>query len=94
MNLHEIARRRLDAAGVRYLDEAIVMESRQYSAASLHPRWRAELADISAVVGPSATAPQMWCWAASHSADEHALLELVLQVLHMLGRLPRLVELA
>jgi hypothetical protein len=76
MDLHEI-------------DEAIVMESQQYSAASLHPRWRAELADISAVVGPSATAPQMWRWAASHSADERAL-ELVLQVLHMLGRLPRL----
>jgi len=90
MDLHEIARRRLDAAGVGYLDEAIVIESRQYSAASLHPRWRAELADISAVVGPSASARQMWRWAASHSADERAALELVLQVLHMLGRIPRL----
>lgn len=89
-DLHEIARRRLDAAGVRYLDEAIVLESRQYSAASLHSRWRAELADISAGVARAVTAPQMWRWAASHSADEYAVIELVIQVLHMLGRLPRL----
>ena len=42
-DLHEIARRRLDAAGVRYLDEAIMLESQRYSAASLHPRRRAKL---------------------------------------------------
>lgn len=88
VDLHEIVRRRLDADGARYLDEAIVLESRRYSAASLHPRWGAELADIAAVVEPSATAPQMWRWAASHSADERAVLELVIRVLQMVGRLP------
>jgi hypothetical protein len=90
MDLHEIARRRLDADGVRYLDEAIVMESQQYSAPSLHPRWRAQLTDISAVVGPSATTPQMWRWAAAHSVDDRAVLELVIRVLQMLGELPGL----
>ena len=87
-DLHEIARRRVDAAAVRYLDEAIVLESRRYSAATLHPRWRTELADISAAAGSSATAPQMWRWAASHSADERTALTVVLQVLHLLGRIP------
>jgi hypothetical protein len=49
----------VDAATARYLDEAIVLESRRYSVATLHPRWRTELADISAPFGSSATAPQM-----------------------------------
>jgi hypothetical protein len=87
-DLHEIARRRVDAATVRYLDEAIVLESRRYSVATLHPRWRAELADISAAAGPSVTAPQMWRWAAEHSTDERSALTAVLQVLHLLGRIP------
>lgn len=89
-DLHEVARRRLDAAGVQYLDEAIVLESQRYSASTLHPRWRAELAEISAAVGPSACAPQMWRWAATHSADQRAALTVVLQVLHLLGRIPRI----
>ncbi len=89
-DLHEIARRRLDAAGARYLDEAIVLESQRYSAATLHPRWRAELADICAPTGPSPTAPQMWRWAASHSTDERSVVMLVLQVLNLLGRIPEI----
>jgi hypothetical protein len=87
-DLHEIARRRVDAAAVRYLDEAIVLESRRYSATTLHPRWRAALAAISPAVGPTAKAPQMWHWAASHSADERTAVTVVLQVLHLLGRIP------
>lgn len=89
-DLHEIARRRVDAASVRYLDAAIVLESQRYSAPTLHPRWRAELADISAAVGSSATTPQMWRWAASHSTGEHAVITIVLQLLHLLGRIPKI----
>jgi hypothetical protein len=87
-DLHEIARRRVDANTTRYLDEAIVLESRKYSVPTLHPRWRAALAGISAAVGPSTIAPQMWRWAASHSTDEHTALTVVLQVLHLLGTIP------
>lgn len=89
-DLHEIARRRADAASVRYLDEAIVRESARYSTASLHPRWRAELAGLSADVGTSPTTPQMWHWASSHSVDEPAVLKLVLGLLQLLGGIPRL----
>ncbi|WP_238994631.1 DUF2786 domain-containing protein [Mycolicibacterium chubuense] len=87
-DLHEIARRRVDAATARYLDEAIVLESRRYSAATLHPRWRAQLADICATVGPSGTEPQMWRWAAAQPVDECTAVTVVLQVLHLLDRIP------
>ena len=87
-DLHEVARRRVDAATVRYLDEAIVLESQRYSVPTLHPRWRAELADIAAAAGPE-SAPQMRRWAASHSGNGRAALTTVLQVLHLLGRIPR-----
>ncbi len=87
-DLHEIARRRVDAAAALYLDEAIVLESRRYSTTTLHPRWRAALAAISPTVVPTAKAPQMWHWAASHSADERTVVTVVLQVLHLLGRIP------
>jgi hypothetical protein len=87
-DLHEVARRRVDAAAVRYLDEAIVLESKRYGPATVHPRWRAELADIAADVGASLTAPQLWRWAAEHSVNERQALTVVLQVLHLLGRIP------
>ncbi|WP_231122318.1 DUF2786 domain-containing protein [Mycobacterium intracellulare] len=78
----------MDATAVRYLDEAIVLESRRYSVATLHPRWREQLADISKAVGPSASSPQMWRWAAAHSTDERTALTVVHQVLHVVGRIP------
>lgn len=87
-DLHEIARRRVDSATTRYLDEAIVLESRRYSTPTLHPRWRAALAGISAAVESSVTSPQMWRWAASHSTDKRTALTIVLQVLHLLGTIP------
>jgi hypothetical protein len=87
-DLHELARRRTDKATVGYLNEAIVLESQRYAAATLHPRWRTELADISASATPSTSSPQMWRWAASYSEDKQTALAVVLQVLHLLGRLP------
>ncbi|KUI25600.1 hypothetical protein AU196_22600 [Mycobacterium sp. IS-1742] len=87
-DLHEVARRRVDAPAVRYLREAIVLESQRYSVSTLHPRWRAELAEIA--TGSAPTAPQMWRWAASHSMDERTALTVVLQVLHLLGTIPRI----
>lgn len=87
-DLHEVARRKLKSADVRYLDEAILLESQRYAVATLHPRWRADLADISTVVGSAAQAPQMWRWAASNGVDRREALTVVLRVLNLLGRLP------
>ncbi|PJK18549.1 DUF2786 domain-containing protein [Mycolicibacterium goodii] len=85
-DLHEFARRRLDASGAGYLAEAIILESRRYAVTSLHPRWRAELAALSVDVVPCP--PQMWGWASRHDVDHRAALTVVLKVLRFLGTLP------
>lgn len=87
-DLHEIACRKLKRAEVRYLEEAIVGESRRYAAATLHPDWRADIARLAARVGSTAQPPQLWRWAASHSLDGHEALAIVLKLLNLLGRLP------
>jgi hypothetical protein len=87
-DLHELARRKLQAAEVRYLDEAIVRESRQYAVATLHPNWRADIAALSATVDVHAQTPQMRRWAASNAVDQRMALTVVLKLLHFLGRLP------
>lgn len=85
-DLHEFARRRLDASAAGYLAEAIVRESRHYAVATLHPRWRAELAAFPAGFDPGT--PQMWDWADRNAVDHHAALTVVLKVLRLLGTLP------
>jgi hypothetical protein len=87
-DLHEIARRKLKPAEVRYLDEAIVGECRRYAAATLHPDWRADIARLSAAIGASAHPPQMWRWAEANAVDRRAALVVVLKLLNLLGRLP------
>ena len=87
-DLHEIARRELKPAEVRYLDEAIVGESRCYAQATLHPDWRADIGVLSAAVGAGAQPPQMWRWAVSHGVDRREALAVVLKLLNLLGRLP------
>lgn len=87
-DLHEVARRKLHAAEVRYFDEAIVRESRQYAVATLHPNWRADIAALSATVDVHAQTPQMRCWAASNAVDQRMALTVVLKLLNFLGRLP------
>lgn len=89
-DLHEVARRRLKSTDARYLCEAIFLESHGYAVASLHPRWRADLADISTVVGPVGPAPQMRRWAGSNGVDRRQALAVVIRVLNLLGRLPAL----
>ncbi|MGV0769435.1 DUF2786 domain-containing protein [Mycobacterium syngnathidarum] len=85
-DLHELARRRLDAAATGYLAGTIVLESRQYAVATLHPRWRAELATVSAGIDPDA--PQLSDWAIKSAVENRAALALVLTVLHLVGSVP------
>jgi hypothetical protein len=89
-DLHEIARRKLDPSRISYVEEAVVIESRRYAVATLHPKWRADLTGISAGVTSSARAPQMWRWAAANALDRRGGLTVVLGVLKFLGRLPAL----
>ncbi|MBX8686734.1 DUF2786 domain-containing protein [Mycobacterium sp. 20091114027_K0903767] len=87
-DLHEFARRRLDAAAAGYLAEAVVRESRHYPVASLHLRWRAELTALPVDIDHGT--PQMWDWADRNAVDHHAALTVALKVLRLLGTLPRL----
>lgn len=89
-DLHEVARRKLHAAEVRYLDEAVVRESGRYAVATLHPNWRAEIVALSATVDVNAPTPQMWRWAEANTVDRRAALIVVLKLLNLLGRLPEL----
>ncbi|OBG82626.1 hypothetical protein A5699_05585 [Mycobacterium sp. E802] len=87
-DLHEFARRRLDTVAAGYLDEAVVRESRHYSVATLHPRWRAELAALS--TDSDRGAAQMRDWACRNGLAREAVLAIVLKVLWLLGTLPTL----
>jgi hypothetical protein len=89
-DLHELARRRLESSVAEYLAEAIILESQRYAAATLHPRWRADLAAMSSGIDPKPQTPQMVRWAASHAVDRCATLAAVLEVLALLGTLPAL----
>jgi hypothetical protein len=79
-DLHELARRRLEPSAVTRLDEAIVFESGQYAVATLHPRWRADLAVLSAGIDSDAAT----------TIDRRGVLTVVLRVLCLLGSLPAL----
>ncbi|MGZ8813210.1 MAG: DUF2786 domain-containing protein [Mycobacterium sp.] len=89
-DLQEIARRKLDASAVEYLASAVVLESKRYPVATLHARWRADLAAISAVVGSDSTAASMGHCAVVNGVGRRAALTVALQVLALLGRLPAL----
>jgi Protein of unknown function (DUF2786) len=49
-DLHQLARRRLDAAVISYLIDAIAAEAQQYATTTVPPRWSDELQQIGAVV--------------------------------------------
>jgi hypothetical protein len=90
IDLHEIGRRRLDAAIVEYLDEAIVVESRRYAPAMIHPRWAMGLAAVAAGVEVGSQTPHLRHWAARRGLTRPSAMRIVLQMLGMLGALPRL----
>jgi hypothetical protein len=85
-DLHELARRRLEPAAAEYFAEAIILESKRYAVAALHPRWRADLAALSTGINPQT--PQMGRWSELHGVDRCVTLAVVLEVLALLGTLP------
>ncbi|GAA2545410.1 DUF2786 domain-containing protein [Mycolicibacterium diernhoferi] len=87
-DIHEFIGRRLDASAADYLAEAIVIESQQYAITTLHPRWRADLAELSAGIDPATRAPQMWAWAGRRALGNRAALTVVLNLLQFLRKLP------
>lgn len=87
-DLHELARRRLESPASEYLAGAIILESKRYAVAELHPRWRADLAVVSAGIDRNAPTRQTGRWAVLRAVDRCAALTVVLEVLGLLGSLP------
>lgn len=88
-DLHEFARRKLEPSAVEFLAAAVVLESKRYSVSTLHPRWRGDLAAVSAVAGIDVAAPLMSRMAAD-GMSRCVALAIVLKVLALLCRLPAL----
>lgn len=89
-DLHELARRRLEPWAVEYLDEAIIHESKHYVPATLHPRWRVDLAGISVGLDIDTQSSQMERWTLIHGLHRRTMLAVVLEVLAMLATIPAL----
>ncbi|HYZ37835.1 MAG TPA: DUF2786 domain-containing protein [Pseudonocardiaceae bacterium] len=91
-DLHQIARRRLDTAGVSYLIDAVAEESQRYAAATVAPRWREDLRQIGAVVWwkPDQAESHLLQWARRHETGLAETLTTVIEVLAMLLALPAL----
>jgi hypothetical protein len=91
-DLHQIARRRLDTAGVSYLVDAVAEESQRYAAATVAPRWREDLRQIGAVVWwkPDQAESHLLQWARRHETGLAETLTTVIEVLAMLLALPAL----
>jgi hypothetical protein len=88
-DLAELARRELDPPAAGFLLEAIVIESRRYAAATVHPRWSAGIGSIAAGFGfEPAEAAQLCAWAARTGASRSASLVVLLTVLVALRGLP------
>jgi hypothetical protein len=89
-DLHQLARRRLDAAGVNYLVDAIAEESQHYAEVTMAPRWRDDLRQIGAVVWwePDQAGSHLLLWARRHHTGLLDALTTVIEVLAMLLALP------
>jgi Protein of unknown function (DUF2786) len=88
VDIVELARRRLAPPVCEYLAEAIVLESRRYAAAMVHPRWRAAVAAIAATVEPPAGPVHLHLWAGRNGLDREPSLAVVLEALGLLCTLP------
>lgn len=89
-DVHELGRRKLEPSAIEYLAAAVLLESKRYPVATLHPRWCADLAAITIVAGPDTAAPLMGHWAVVNGVGRRAALAVLLQVLALLGTLPAL----
>jgi len=90
-DMAELGRRRLEASDDDYLVDAVVTQSRSYAPATLHPRWRQALEDLSR--GDDACGVPLPEFARRHGLGRAAALATVIRVLALLRTLPRMEQL-
>jgi Protein of unknown function (DUF2786) len=92
LDLVELARRRLPSPVGAYLAEAVVVESRRYAPAMVHPRWRAAVETVSGTVDAAVRAEtgsaHLRLWADRTATVRRQAVATVLQVLNLLAVLP------
>jgi hypothetical protein len=89
-DLHQVARRRLDAAGGSYLVDAIADESARYAKATVPQRWSEDLRQIGAQVWwePAQPGGHLLQWTRRHGRSLADALTAVIAVLATLLALP------
>ena len=87
-DLHQLARRRLDATATGYLIDAIADESQQYAKATVPQRWRDELQQIGAVVWWEPAEGHLLQWTRRHGRSVADALATVIEILALLLSLP------
>ena len=93
-DLHQLTRRRLDAAGISYVLDAMADHSRQPATARVPERWREQLQQIGAVVWWEPGQGHLMQWARRQRRGPAEALEIVIDVLALLMSLPRLPPIA
>ncbi len=87
-DLHQLARRRLDAAAISYLVDAIADESQRYAQATVPQRWSDELQQIGAVVWWEPGRGHLVQWTRRHGRNVTDALAAVIEMLALLLSLP------
>ncbi|MDN5858739.1 MAG: DUF2786 domain-containing protein [Pseudonocardia sp.] len=89
LDLVEFARRRTEPGIAGFVAEAVVLESRRYAAAAVHPRWSDQLAGIGAGVElPASGESHVRAWRTRVELGRRVALGAMLQVVNLLCRLP------
>jgi len=81
VDLKQLASRRQQPLAVTYLVDAVAAQCRQYAAGSLHPRWRAQLADMGAEVWWRPDQPHLSQWAERHGCGRGTAIETMIDAL-------------
>jgi hypothetical protein len=87
-DLRELTRRTLEPVAARVVAEAIVVDSRRYAPATVHPRWQTAVDAVAAEIGAEVERVGMAGCAAGSGASRAQALAAVLRALGVLVRLP------
>lgn len=89
-DVNELARRRIDPPARSLLRDAIAATHRQYSSATIDPRWQAQLDQLDLEVWWDPAEPHLSQWARRTGMDRRSALQAMVELAALLLCLPRL----
>ena len=90
VDLVELARRRTDAAGTRYILDTLASVTAEYPSPLVDPRWQAQLDRFEARVWWDRRHPHLTQWAGREDHSTEEALTVVLDVHGLFGELPKI----